>query len=396
MLPQPYRVRRNFKLSLAKCLPTIFWLSTYALLLGNPVNAFAQNPPASPQRQTDAQSRGSAPAQNQPAPPAQKATTDNATTQNKASAPTVEWKSARLSVHAEKAPLAELLRKVADITGTDIQGIANAQGQITVQFSGLTLSEGLEKLLPDYDYALSEGDASAPGGAPAHLIILESMAARDKQAVIAKTEDSAASTSASPAEPQDPQINEEEQARKLQEIQTAAQNQDVQTLLAYIQDPDPVVQSAALDAVSPIDQSAAADALLTAAKSDRTPVALGALTLLNQSEVADEPVVLGALSDALNNKSTAVRTFAVQALAGRGKEAVDALERALKDSDPSVRMAVVQGVGQNRWGIPLLREALSDKDESVRKTAALLLQHAPPPDSSAGERESEGEPNPPQ
>jgi HEAT repeat protein len=343
-------------------------------------------------RAEQAENPGTAPAQNVSTGAA--TAQSKATAQNKATAPAVEWKSGRLSVHAEKASLALVLQKVADVTGTDVQGLEKAQGQITAQFSDVTLSEGLQKLLPDYDYAFSEGDAAAPGGAHARLIILESMATRNKRAVVARTDEPA--TGSAPPGSEDTQTTEEEQARKLEDIQRAAENQEIETLVSHIQDSDPVVQSAALDALVPIDQSAAADALLAATKSDRVPVVLGALTLLNQTDTTDEPTILTALNDALNNKSTAVRTYAVQALAGHGKAAVDALERAMKDSDPSVRMAVVQGAGQNRWGIPLLREALSDKDESVRKTAALLLQHAPPPDSSAGERESEGDPNPPQ
>ena len=290
-------------------------------------------------------------------------------------------------MRAEKAPLAQVLQKIADATGMDVQGLEKATSQVSIDFSGASLADGLQKLLPDYDYALSEGDPATPDAARSRLIILESMAARNKQAIPAKSEAAAPAANAPPQGEQDPDILSEEQQRKLEEIQAAAQNRDIRTLESYIQDPDNTIQSAAVDALSPIDQNAAADALVTAAKSDIPSVAQGALTVLSGTDTADDQTVISTLGDALSHKASTVRVFAAQALAVRGKDAMEYLERALKDPDPSVRMAVIQGAGQNQWGIPLLREALTDKDDAVRKAAASLLEHIP----QTGEAESESQ-----
>ena len=342
--------------------------------------------------QSQAAAQGSS--QTQSPAPALGAAAGNAQNQNPASSsgavsgtPTVEWNAGKLSVRAEKAPLSRVLQKIADSTGMAIQGLEKATGTVTIEFSGVSLADGLQKLLPDYDYALSEGDPAAPGAARSHLIILESLAARDKQAITAKSDAGAPAANAPPQGEQDPELLSADQQRKLEEIQAASQNRDIRTLEGYIQDPDATIQSAAVDALSPIDQNAAADALLSAAKSDNPSVAQGALTILTGTDTTDDQTVLAALGEGLNHKASTVRVFAAQALAGHGKDALDYLERALKDLDPAVRMAVVQGAGQNQWGIPLLREALADKDESVRKSAAALLQHAP----QTGEAESESQ-----
>ncbi len=282
---------------------------------------------------------------------------------------------------ALKAPLADVLERVGSATATDIQGVEKLQGQVTVTFSGVSLAEGLQKLLPDYDYALSEGDPAALDAVPAHLIILESMASRNQRAVVAKVEKGPADD-ADATDNTDPTVASEEQARKLEAIQTAATNHDASTLRQYIQDPDAAVQSAALDALTPLDPPTAVEALLAATKSDNPTVLQNALTLLSQMDNVDDETMLTALGDALNNKSVSVRATAVQVLASRGEAAADYLLRALKDSDPSVRLAVVQTAAQNDWGVPILRQAIKDPDEAVRKQAAVFLQHAPPPPGS--------------
>jgi hypothetical protein len=61
----------------------------------------------------------------------------------------VEWKGGRLSVSAERAPLAQVLREVARRTGVEIQGIDGLQESVSVRFSDLPLRVGLEKLIPE-------------------------------------------------------------------------------------------------------------------------------------------------------------------------------------------------------------------------------------------------------
>ncbi len=376
----------------AKCLAVVLLVPLCGVVSVCPVCAQAQ-PAAARAPLTSLQSQAAAQGSSQTQSPAWASggAAGKAQNQNPASSsgavsgpPAVDWKAGKLSVRAEKAPLSQVLQKIADSTGMDIQGLEKAAGTVTIEFSGVSLAEGLQKLLPDYDYALSEGD---PAAARSHLIILESLAARNRQAITAKSDAGTPAANAPPQGEQDPELLSEDQQRKLEEIQAASQNRDTRTLEGYIQDPDATIQSAAVDALSPIDQNAAADALLSAAKSDNPSVAQGALTILTGTDTTDDQTVLAALGEGLNHKASTVRVFAAQALAGHGKDAMDYLERALKDPDPAVRMAVVQGAGQNQWGIPLLREALTDKDESVRKSAAALLQHAP----QTGEAESESQ-----
>ncbi len=79
--------------------------------------------------------------------------------------PTIEWKAERLSVSAERAPLAQILREVARRSGIEIQGLDALQELVSVRFADLSLREGLETLLAQRDYAIV-GDLSLSGGKP--------------------------------------------------------------------------------------------------------------------------------------------------------------------------------------------------------------------------------------
>lgn len=61
----------------------------------------------------------------------------------------VEWKEGHLSVIAEETPLSEILREVARQTGMEIRGLEVLQERVSVNFAGLSLREGLQKLNVD-------------------------------------------------------------------------------------------------------------------------------------------------------------------------------------------------------------------------------------------------------
>jgi len=79
--------------------------------------------------------------------------------------PTIEWGAGRLSVSAERVPLAQILGEVARRTGIEVQGLDALQEPVSVRFADVPLREGLEKLLAQRDYAIL-GDLSLPSGKP--------------------------------------------------------------------------------------------------------------------------------------------------------------------------------------------------------------------------------------
>jgi HEAT repeat protein len=74
---------------------------------------------------------------------------------------------------------------------------------------------------------------------------------------------------------------------------------------------------------------------------------------------------------------SSVKSYAIQALADRGgDEAVEALQLALRDPDPAVRLQVIDHVAPQDQGLALLQEAFADDDATVRSVAAARLEEA--------------------
>jgi hypothetical protein len=60
---------------------------------------------------------------------------------------TVEWQEERLSVIAEKAPLADILREITRKTGVKVDNAESLREKISIRFFDLPLQEGLHELL---------------------------------------------------------------------------------------------------------------------------------------------------------------------------------------------------------------------------------------------------------
>jgi hypothetical protein len=61
---------------------------------------------------------------------------------------TIEWKAGRLSVTAEGAPLAQVLREVARLTGVEVEGLKGLHEPVSARFANLPLREGLQRSGP--------------------------------------------------------------------------------------------------------------------------------------------------------------------------------------------------------------------------------------------------------
>lgn len=94
----------------------------------------------------------------------------------------MKWTEGRLTVTAEQAPLASIIREVALAVSMDVQGLDWLQQKVSVVFSDLTLAEGLQVLLADVDYVLVES-MSPEGHSPAMKLILGQQANRTAEAI---------------------------------------------------------------------------------------------------------------------------------------------------------------------------------------------------------------------
>jgi hypothetical protein len=84
----------------------------------------------------------------------------------------VEWKDRLLTVAAEKASLAPILREIVKQTRIDVQGLDSLQDdEVSMRFERLSLGDGLQRLLGRSSYAMVEFLAPQDGTPPLMLII---------------------------------------------------------------------------------------------------------------------------------------------------------------------------------------------------------------------------------
>lgn len=122
--------------------------------------------------------------------------------------------------------------------------------------------------------------------------------------------------------------------------------------------------------------AAASDALIQVLLEDEDPVIRGTATI-GLGRVGGTQAI-EALISALADEESSVRTRVVQALGKIGDErAVGAIGEVLKDDpDPRIRRAAVRALGRqpSEEALRALEEATADSDVLVRKTAVLILE----------------------
>lgn len=120
--------------------------------------------------------------------------------------------------------------------------------------------------------------------------------------------------------------------------------------------------------------------LLEKATDNNPALRMDAIAGLADKGIANDLAVHKALTEALSDPDVQVREQAVSSLARReGDRAAAELQSALRDSDASVRLMVVDSAGENA---ALLQHALSDSDETVRALAAMKLDELSKPEDS--------------
>lgn len=329
------------------------------------------------------------------------------------------WTQNRLNLCANRAPLAEILREVSRHTALLVENMPPTRIRFTGRFSDLPLTAALQRLLGEQQYII-QGDLTLQHAPPPVLIwvcdadagacanstaavqnLLNSSAATgtrprhypsstpapDDRQPSYSLQDSGLATSVATEEADfaansDDSTDQADPKKKLAEFNQALATFDPDALTKWVSDGDPVIQSAAFQAIAFLDRDAALNALLDAMKTDRPDTRLQALQLLDQFKDADQDTVLSALHDAMKDDDSTIRVAAIQALARRGGlEGMRYLQEAfLNDPDPEVRVMVISSVTPDGNGRNLLYQALSDSDSMVRDSAAQLLQQSAPGD----------------
>ncbi|HMD98669.1 MAG TPA: HEAT repeat domain-containing protein [Terriglobia bacterium] len=304
------------------------------------------------------------PAPNPSAPPPVTPTTRPVDSRAPVSALKVRWEAGKLSLDAEGAPLWEVLQVVSRQAGIVVTGSQGLRDPVYAHFTGVELRPALQGLLSRLDYAIIAGGGGLAVPRGMRVVIFKGSLDSETAMMLAKASKVAAAE------------NSEPQEAKLKAIHEANKAGDRDTLRKYLQDADPVVQSAAFDALALQDKDAAISGILASVRSGTdTMTRLQSLQLLDQSGVADESTMVSALHDVLRDSDPSLSAYAIQSLAGRGSaDALDALTDGLHSDDASIRLMVVESVAQTKAGIPLLHEAVSDPDEAVSNAATTLLK----------------------
>lgn len=284
----------------------------------------------------------------------------------------VQWRNDRLSVVAEKIPLAQLVQAIVQQTGMDIRVGDGWDTLVSVRFEQTPLEDVFQRLFVN------------------SLVVWKSFSGLNQQPILAlvsgvkvKHTDvwtwAGEGTSAQAGDTEDECVSEEEESaaheERLERLYTSARQGDVQALReALADDPDPTVRTTAFKLLVERSREAAVALLANMAQVGPTEKRLQALQLAYQAEQVTPGVTMSILGAALSDEDSSVKGYAIHALAAlEGNEAVSYLQQTLHDPDASVRLLAVQEFGRRDDSRLLLQEALGNDDAAVRELASSML-----------------------
>lgn len=284
----------------------------------------------------------------------------------------IQWKDSLLTVGAESAQLADVLEVVARETGIEIFGGEHLEEtSVSTDFSGLTLREGLARILSGQSYVLIE-ETSGRGVRPVAVAL--GRWRRDPLHNVVRAIEPATDETAPIVE----SLADRDPTIRAWAVSRLSGQRDAETLARLInglRDTDAHVREAALDALAPFGP-AAIDAVAALVRRETVPEVRSAATrLLGQIAKHDAAPVLRSM---LADPDPQVRVAAVEA-AGHADDRIgqDMLIAALRDSDPAVRMTALRTLAfyrRNDDARAAVRQALADPDETVRAVATGLLE----------------------
>ena len=250
----------------------------------------------------------------------------------------VEVADGRLTVAAEDVPVKSVVEAVAHEAGLTLEDSESLDGQVTVRFRGLPISEGLARILGDRSYMLVYGVTSsqAPGGGapvPVRLRFFEPSVVEQPVtgpgAVLDGGRAALFETLEFHADPWDKQDT-------IEALAEAGDPAIAQRLgQAGLTDPDVDVRSAAVEALATLGGDSAVEMLEMALRDAESVIRYQAVVALE--EIGGDAAVRG-LRVALQDADADLRLIAVDVLGeAGGPAAFQLLEHAATDPDQDVR-----------------------------------------------------------
>jgi hypothetical protein len=224
---------------------------------------------------------------------------------------TVEWRGESLSVSAVRVPRSRILEEVARRTGLEIRGLRELSEEVSVRFSRLPLREALDQLLArEENYLLLLEDAVSRGGTRPGLVwVFGTREASPTQEIARLTGEHGARLPKTSAA--------RDEAERQPALHAGGPEVNEAALQQSLSDPDPAVQTKALDLLVENNRQAAVPLLVDRTISKQPQVRLHALDLLSNSQ-ANEAIVVAALGRAVVDEDIGVKSYAIRALAEPG------------------------------------------------------------------------------
>ncbi len=252
----------------------------------------------------------------------------------------VTWAAGLISVSAHDAPLAEVLRRVGELTGVEFEGLDEVNEPCSVTFTNKWLVDGLRRVLGDRSYIMARNGGDV-GVTPGIRVWLNTGSTRTRarprvreSALAAGTLEPGDGWEVGEEQP-DPELERLEQSRFFEEMS------DGILLEAVTSSPNERVRVRALEALNARSPGFAVNVLERAMVGTDAALAGTAAVLMAEN---DDPGTVESLGRILRHPEPAVRLSALEMLAQR--------------EDPSV--------------LDYIAEAMNDDDEVIRHTARRL------------------------
>lgn len=275
----------------------------------------------------------------------------------------INWKQLRLSVSANNTPLAKILTEIAIQTGLEVRGLPSIEDTVIIDFSNLSLREGLQKLLVGKNYFIIDKESPDGTVAPGIILILNS---QTNCMIPAVTEEMSAEID------NGTYLDLPTRLSRLEKLMGTNAPDLKESLYAATKDSEPMIRELAYRELYQRGDTTVLDILRRDARGEDIDVRRTALEILPELDKENAIIIL---SESVSDSSVDIRQKAFEKLS-KMETGLDIIKEKLHDPDPDVRIAAIEILASlgERSARSAIEGALHDADERVRAKAETISQ----------------------